>query len=304
MVDLWSLGGLSWSELAKRAWHESWEDQVFGQAARLAFYHFLAIFPSLLLFMLLVVKLTPAGSELERTLVDSLGQLLPNEASGLVANVLDDLNKRATLSLGILWVACCATWAALNGTWAMIVGLNKAYEVKEERPWWKISVTVVGLTISLATFGLIALVLILYGSRLGQLVIANGHLPVLWRLLQWSVIMILLLISFALLYRFGPNLYEREWRWSTPGAIVALALWIGAAVLLRPYFEHFSSYRRIYGPLHGVAMLLMWLYVTSAAILIGGEVNSEIEKAADHERMSSGESTEQAGRVAHDRSGH
>jgi membrane protein len=97
--------------------------------------------------------------------------------------------------------------------------------------------------------------------------------------MQWSVIVILLLFSFAVLYRFGPNLKDRRWQWSIPGAAVAVTLWVPSTLLLRLYQEHFGS-SRIYGRLNAVATLLLWLYLTGAAIFIGGEANSEIEKAA------------------------
>jgi membrane protein len=103
---------------------------------------------------------------------------------------------------------------------------------------------------------------------------------VVWRLVQWAVICVLLLTAFAILYRFAPNMKDRQLQWSTPGAVLALLLWIGCALALRVYFQHTHSYERLYGSLADVAMLLMWLYLTSASILIGGEINSEIEKAA------------------------
>jgi membrane protein len=98
--------------------------------------------------------------------------------------------------------------------------------------------------------------------------------------MQWLVIVILLLFSFASLYRFGPNLKDRRWQWSTPGAVVAIALWVGSTLLLRIFQDRFSSSERIYAGLKPVATVLLWLYLTGAAIFIGGEVNSEIEKAA------------------------
>jgi membrane protein len=102
--------------------------------------------------------------------------------------------------------------------------------------------------------------------------------PFLWRIIQWLVAAVVLLFSLALLYRFGPNLNDRRWQWSIPGAVVAVALW-AASTLLRVYQNHFSP-QRIYGSLDAVVALLMWLYSTGAAIFIGGEANSEIEKAA------------------------
>ena len=105
--------------------------------------------------------------------------------------------------------------------------------------------------------------------------------PLLWRVIQSPLVLILLLFSFASIYRFGPNLKYRRWQWSVPGAVLATALLVNSILLLRLYDEQFSSsYQRIYGPLKPAAVLLLWLYFTSAAILIGGEANSEIEKAA------------------------
>ncbi len=286
MERLWSRGGLSWLELAKRTWHESWEDEVFGLAARLAFYHFLALFPVLLLVLVLLLKLSGPGSQLRDTLTDSLGQLLPQQASQLVSSMIRQLNQTAGLGAGVWWAILGSAWAAVNGTWALMTGLNMAYEVTEKRRWWKLLVLALVLTVCLAVMGFIALALILYGSRAAQLIGPDigitAHAPLLWRLVQWPVIIVLLLTSFALLYRFAPNLSDREWQWSTPGAALALVLWVGSAFLLKAYFEYSRSYERMYGTLANVAILLMWLYFTSAAILIGGEMNSEIEKAAGH----------------------
>jgi membrane protein len=98
------------------------------------------------------------------------------------------------------------------------------------------------------------------------------------RVLEWLVVVASLSFSFAVLYRFAPNLRDHEWRWSTPGALCALVVWTSATFATRMYFEHVNNYARSYGHLNGVVMLLLWLYVSNGAILIGGEMNSEIEK--------------------------
>jgi membrane protein len=178
-----------------------------------------------------------------------------------------------------------AVWAAINGTWAVMAGLNTAYEVKEQRPLWKVLAIASALTSSIAVMLLIALCTLMYGTRIAQAVLhrtaSDALLPIMVRSAEWAVLAVLLLISFALFYRFGPNLYNRQWRWSTPGAVLALILWMLASELVRLYFERFHTYHVVYGPLEGVVMLLLWLYFTSAAILIGGEMNSEIEKAIE-----------------------
>lgn len=284
MSEFWSLRGLSWRELAKRTCRKSWEDEVFGQSAKLAFYFFFAIFPLLLLLLILLGKFAGAGSELFGALLDSFKQVLPPDASALIASTTGQLSGSAVPGAGAVLAGLGAAWGVLNGTWAIIAGLNKAYEVEEGRPWWRVLSVTFGLTISLIVLGLIGLATILYGHRaenmIAQYTGAAARFGFLWRILHWVVIVILLVLSFAVLYRFGPNLRDRRWQWSTPGAVVAVALWVASIPLLRVYQQHFGSSQRIYGGLNSVATLLLWLYITGAAIFIGGEVNSEIEKAA------------------------
>src|SRR5207237_8924698 len=169
MGELWSLRGLSWRELAGRTCRRSWEDDVFGQAARLTFYYFLGIFPALLLLLVVLNTFASTGSELRKTLLDSLQQILPPDGSALITKTAGELNARAGLGVGAIWAVLGGAWAILNGTWAMIVGLNKAYGVKEQRRWWRISIIAFGLTISLAIVGLIALAAMLYGIQFGTI---------------------------------------------------------------------------------------------------------------------------------------
>lgn len=284
MKNLWSLGGLSWRELVVRTWRESWEDAVFGQAARLGFYHFLAIFPCLLLLFLVLANFPPAEAQLRNMLLDGLGRLLPEQSFALMQSMIQQLSDTAHFRFAITTAGASAVWAAVNGTWAMMNGLNTAYEVKEERPLWKVLPTAFALTVTLAMLLLFALTAAAIGERLWP------ALGLRW--IEWPLIGVLLAVSFALLYRFGPNLKDREWQWSTPGATVALILWLTAAGLMRFYSAHFHSYGLIYKQLNGAATLLLWFYFTSAAVLIGGEMNSEIEKAARHDGLDSGRSRE------------
>ena len=206
------------------------------------------------------------------------------------------LNSGAVMGAGAVYAGLGSVWGALNGTWAMMTGLNKAFEVKEERRWWKVLTVAFGLTTSLAIMGLVALAAMLYGSPAGETIVTDfgiaSHPSFLWPIIQWLITAILLLFSFALVYRFGPNLRDRRWRWSIPGAVVAVALQITSTLLLRFYQNHFSSHR-IYGGLKAVVELLLWLYFTGAAIFVGCEANSEIEKAAAKGRRSDEEGYEE-----------
>lgn len=269
---MWSLGGLSVSELLKRTARESWEDEIFGQSGRLAFYHFIALFPGLLLLLMLLARMSHTGAGMRLLLADACRRLLPEPAAALVTGAIADLDgnaHRAGMLFGI--AAASAVWAGFNASWAMIVGLNTAYETAEDRTWWQIARAASGLACAVLALVFAAL---LAGEWAGPAV--PGPLPAI---LQWASIAAILLLSFGLFYRFGPNLRQRSWQWTTPGAVFGTLLWLGSTLLVRVYFDRFSSYPSVYGRVAAPAMLLMWLYVTAAAILIGAELNSEIEKA-------------------------
>lgn len=262
-----------------RTYRRSWEDEVFGQASRLAFYFFFALFPVLLLLIMLA-KSGNVGPDWRRTLLGIFAQVLPRNAAAVVARTVRQLNGQARLGVGAISALASGIWGALNGTWAIMTGLNNAYEVEEQRPFWRVVFTALGLAVSLCALGLLALGTALLGHHIGHDLGIEDRLAPLWNLAQWAVTAVLLLFSFALIYRFGPNLKDRRWQWSSPGAVTAVTLWIASAALLRIYQQHFDSTKKIYAGLSAVATLLLFFYFTGAAIFIGGEVNSEIEKAA------------------------
>jgi membrane protein len=286
MRNLWTLGGLSFADLLRRTVRECWHDEVFGQGGRMAFYHFLAIFPSLLVLFTICARVPHVGDHMKNALQDLISQVLPNQASQLFQVITDELNDHTHSNVPLISVCAAGLWAALNGTWAMIYGLNKAYEVVEHRSWWEIAITITGLTFFLVFVGSMAVFLIFCTAYLR----AQFHgSAIALRLLEWLVLTGALSFSFAVLYRYAPNLRDCAWRWSTPGAFCAVVLWIGSTIATRLYFEHVNNYSRSYGHLNGVVMLLLWLYVSNGAILIGGEMNSEIEKnIAENDAAKSG----------------
>jgi membrane protein len=234
--------------------------------------------PSLLLFWLILAKLAQTGFELRNVLAQTLAEILPTQSSGVVSSAVQQTGSMLGLS-GVALSITSAVWAALNGMWAVITGLNKAYGVKEGRPAWKAFLVSAWLMAVWGVLGFIALVAVVFGAKIGALA-SGGALHVLWPVLHGVVAVVVLLVGFAIIYRFGPHLEGQEMQWSTPGAVIGVALWIASAVGFRIYLEHFNSYNRIYGQLGSVAILMLWLYISGAAILVGGEVNAVIEHAA------------------------
>lgn len=277
MFNSWSFGNLSPMEIARRTIREAWKDEVFGQAGRMAFYHFLAIFPILFASLALLMRAPHLRESLERAIRDIFNQVLPGRLTELLQRVMEEQNHQAHTRFPLFKVGIGVLWASFNATWAMIFGLNNAYETKEDRPFTKLAITVVGLSFSLAATAVVSVFLIL-GTRFLQRLLNVGAIPL--HLVEWVILIATLSFSLAVLYRFGPNIRDRRWQWSTPGAVCALLVWIAATFGARVYFDHVNDYSRSYGHLNGVVMLLLWLYITNGAILIGGEMNSEIEKAA------------------------
>ncbi len=276
MVDLWTLGGLSVWALLRRTARETWQDSVFGQGGRMAFYQFLAIFPSLVV-LLAVAARAPHGDSFKQLLQDLSEQVLPSQGAHLFAAMANELSGRSASGFHFAMVCAGALWAAGNATWAMIYGLNRAYEVEERRSWWQLGLTIGGLTFMLGLATCTPLLFMFGGSEIK----AHFHTgAAVFRGVEWLGLVLALSMLFAVFYRFAPSLRDHEWRWSTPGAVCALVLWLGATFAARIYFDRVNDYSFVYGRLNGVVMLLLWLYVTNGAILIGGEMNSEIEKAA------------------------
>ncbi len=283
MATMWKLGGLGWKELAKRVWHELNEDDVFGRAAQLSYYFLLALFPLLLFLTTLLGYFADTGTELRDSMLRYLGAVMPGSATELVHTTVDEISKSASggkLSFGVL----ATLWAASNGMGAISESLNVAYNVKETRPWWKSRLVSIALTISLAILIITALALLLYGGEIAEKVAASFGLgevfTITWKIVQWPIVLAFVLLSFSLIYYFAPDLHDQDWKWVTPGSVIGVVLWLLVSFGFRAYLKYFDSYSATYGGLGAVIIMMLWFYLTGAAILIGGEINSEIENAA------------------------
>ena len=283
MASLWRLGNLGWRELAKRVWHEIQEDEVFGRAAELSYYFLLALFPFLIFLTSTIGFVVGSGTGTRHALFNYLGRVMPPSASALIDSTMWEVSSASgggKLSFGIL----AALWAASNGLSAITSSLNTAYNLKETRPWWKQRLTAIGLTMALSVLIISALVLVVAGGHIADwLATAYGlgsTFPLVWKIIQWPVVLGSIILAFALIYYFAPDLREQAWKWLTPGAAIGVALWLLVSVAFRVYLHFFDSYSKTYGSLGAVIILMLWLYFTGAAVLIGGEINSEIENAA------------------------
>ena len=283
MVTLWKFGGLTLKEFAKRVINEVQSDDVFGRAAQLSYYFLLALFPMLLFLTSVIGFVLGSGSGVRHSLFGYLSRVLPGSAFSLVDSTMYEVTAASgggKLSFGLL----AALWAASSGMSAITESLNIAYDVKESRPWWKQRMIAIGLTLALSILIIVALMLVLFGGKIADLLAVNfgfGDLfTVSWKVLQWPIVLAFMLLAFALIYYLAPDLHKQKWIWITPGSVIGVALWLLVSAGFKLYLHFFNSYSNTYGTLGAVIILMLWFYLTGAAILIGGEVNSEIENAA------------------------
>jgi membrane protein len=280
--SLWKLGGLTPIQLAKRVGNEFNEDDISGRSAELAYYFFLAIFPALLMMVTLLGFFSGPGSSIQQAMMQNFARLLPGSASELVSKTLNEVHKNAgglKVVIGLLG----ALWSASAGVVAISDVLNICYEVKETRSFTKRRAVMIGLTVALAVLVLSAVTMILYGGTIAEYVGAHvglgGPAVLAWKIVQWPLAFLFMSVAFGCVYYFAPNLKDPSWSWITPGSVVGFLLWIAASVVLRVYLHYFNSYSATYGSLGAVIILMLWFYLTGMAILLGGEVNSEIGHA-------------------------
>jgi membrane protein len=283
IASLWRLGGLSWRELGRCVWLEFTEGDLLTRAAALSYYFLLALFPLLIFLTSMLGYFAEAGTELRTSLLRYLGSVAPRSASQLVRTTVEEITEGATggkLSFGLL----AALWFASFGMGAIGDTLNAAYGVRESRPLWKLRLISLGLTTALAALTITALALVLYGGQIGDVLAKRydlgGAFEAIWNVLQWPIVLGFVLLAFALIYYYAPDLKHQKWYWITPGSLAGVALWLFVSFCFRLYLNFFDRYSLTYGSLGAVIILLLWFYLTGAAILVGGKVNAEIEHAA------------------------
>jgi membrane protein len=273
---------LSWGELLRRTIKDTNEDDCLGLAAQLAYYFFLALFPAIL-FLLAFASFFPLGNFVDQA-VAALRPIAPAEVLSFLEVQLrrvSNADSGGLLTVGILG----AIWSSSAAVVAIIGSLNRAYDIEEGRPWWKVRLTAIGLTLGLAGLVLLAFGLVVIGPTVAeQLATSFGLGPVFewtWKVLQWPLAFILVSTGVGLVYYFAPDA-EQDWVWITPGAVLGTLLWVAVSLVFKFYVANFGDYNATYGAVGGVIVLLLWFYISGLAILVGAELNAEIEHASPY----------------------
>jgi membrane protein len=272
---------IRWTEIFKRTWKEGSEDDVLGRSAQLAYYFFLALFPLLICVVTVLGVLAGKGAHVQDAVLNFLSTVLPGSASDLVQKTLtevDQAHATSKLSVGLIF----SLWTASAGMSAIMDTLNVEYEVHESRSFIKRNAVALGLTLGVAILLIAAAAIVLAGGPAAE-AFSGGIVKMAIKIAQWPVAIALVLLGFALVYFFAPDVKEQKWQWITPGAVFGVALWLAASFALKIYLHFFNTYSATYGSLGAVIILLLWFYVSGASLLFGAEINSVIEDAAGAE---------------------
>ena len=273
---------IGWKDLLKRTGSEMMSDDVLDLAAQQAYYFFFALFPALL-FVIAVASFFPL-----RSLTDEVVGMLAHVAPGDVIKIVNDqmlaLSKQK--SGGVLTIAFLVTiWSSSGAMSSIITTLNAAYDITESRPWWKTRLTAIVLTIGIAVFILASTFLVLAGPAVAEKLATRLDLgPAFkwtWWILQWPIVFALVVTAIGIVYYFAPDA-EQDWVWITPGSVLATILWLLVSLGLKYYYQLVPNANATYGALGGIMVLMLWFYASGIAMLIGAELNSEIEHASPY----------------------
>jgi membrane protein len=278
--DVTDLPKESWKGVLKRAWREFSDDKVTDWAAALTYYGVLSIFPMLLA---LISLLGLFGQSATQPLLDNISTIAPGPAKDIVTQAIQNLQKSQG-SAGVMFFVglALALWSASGYVGAFMRASNDIWDVEEGRPAWKtipLRVGVTGLLLVLLTISALAVVLTgPLANSIGDIVGLGSAAVTAWDIAKWPVLILVVSFMIALLYYATPNVKHPKFQWVSPGSILAVVVWIAASALFAFYVANFGSYNKTYGALGGVIVFLTWLWITNNVILLGAEVNAEMER--------------------------
>jgi len=279
------LGARSWWSALKRTVSEFRADNLTDWAAALTYYAILSIFPALIV---LVSILGLAGDSATQALLDNIQQLGPGPAQDIVSGAIREISgSQGAAGVALILGLAAALWSASGYVGAFSRASNVIYEVEEGRPFWKLRPLQVALTLTLlllVAFSAIAVVLSgPLADEVGSVLGVHGTAVTVWDLVKWPAIVLVVLTMVAILYYAAPNVRHAGFRWITPGGVLAVFLWIAASIGFAFFVANFGSYNKTYGSLAGVIVFLVWLWISNVAILLGAELNAELERRREVE---------------------
>jgi membrane protein len=291
LASLWNLQGIPIRVVYERTWKSLWVDSIPGHAAELGFYFLFALFPTLFSASSILGLAARSANHIYEELLDYLALVIPTSALGAVLKTFNETTA-ATTSGTLTFGLIAAVWSASVGISAIQDTLNIVYKVPDTRSYLRARIYAIGLTVILTMIVTLILVCMLGGDFFAHLALKRFYdgffakvAAVTMRLLGWALAAVFLALSFAVVYYWAPDVKTRRWHWLTPGGAVGILGWLLASLGLRVYLHYFNNFSMTYGSLGAVIILLTWFYITGFMLLLGAEINSEIEAASAEKRL-------------------
>jgi membrane protein len=274
------LRGRSWVGALRRTVSEFSEDNLTDWAASLTNYAVLAIFPALIV---MVSVLGLIGESATKPLLDNLSSVAPGPANDILTSAIKDI-QGSQGAAGVFFVVglLAAVWSASGYIGAFMRASNAIYDIDEGRPIWKTLPLRVGLTVLLMVLTAVSAIGVTLSGGLAEQagnVVGVGDTAVqIWNIAKWPVLLLFVSFMFAVLYWAAPNVKQPGFRWITPGGVLAVLGWVIASIAFAFYVGNFGSYNKTYGALAGPIVFLVWLWISNLAVLLGAEINAELER--------------------------
>jgi membrane protein len=285
LKSMWDLQGVPLKLILKNTWDAMFDDNLLGRSAELGFYFLFALFPTLLTACAVLGLAARSAAHIYEHLLEYLSIVVPPSALGTVLEAFNQTAAAASTGK-ITFGLVAALWSASVGFSAIQGTLNVVYRVKETRPYWRARLSAIGVTFLLSivvSLMLASLLITDFLAHLAHLRIREHLVAVVTattvRTIGWVGATAFLSLLFALIYYLGPDVKVSRWRWLTPGAAFGMLGWLLGSLGLRLYVHYFNNYSATYGSLGTVIILLTWFYLSGLMLLLGGEINSEIEAA-------------------------
>ncbi len=267
-----------WMDVAKRAWGEVTDKNLFLAAGGVTYAVLLALFPGLAA-LVSVYGLVLDPHQVQQQ-INQLSGVLPSQTQSMISTELNHLvsSSSGALGFGLIAGLLVAIWSASRGMSGMITALTLAYGERETRSFIRFNLLALELTAGAIIGGLIVIALVAGLPAVVQAVGFGGFLNWLMLIVEWPLLMVVMMAGLAVLYRYAPNRDDPQWRWVSPGAIVATVLWLLGSIAFSVYVSNFGSYNATYGSLGGAVVLMTWLYLSAFVVLLGAAVNAQSER--------------------------
>lgn len=275
----------SWRYVLRRTISEFSGDQCTDLAAALTYYAVMALFPGLLAVVSILGIVGANNTKTRNTILDVLSPLVTSSTLDTLRTLLDQLSSSQAGGYALIIGLAGALWSASGYIGAFSRAMNRVYDVEEGRPFWKLrplQLLITVITVALCVVGLVILVVSgPVAESVGKAIGIGDTALTVWNIAKWPLLAVVVVLAVALLYYMTPNVRQPRFQWVSPGALLAIVVWVAASVGFAFYVTNFSSYNRTYGSLAAAIIALLWLWLTNLALMFGAELDAELERGRE-----------------------